>query len=76
MKRLITGLVLLLACCLSCSARQADDHLSRRWLLLHINMLVDERLEESLKILERAAAVGYNGVVVGRPLFQQRPAAA
>ncbi len=64
MKRLITGLVLLLACCLSCSARQADDHLSRRWLLLHINMLVDERLEESLKILERAAAVGYNGVVV------------
>lgn len=55
----------LLAIVLACAGggAQTEDHLARRWLYLHINMLPDRNVAEGLQILDRAAAVGYNGVV-------------
>jgi hypothetical protein len=48
--------------CVACSAQ--EDHLARRWVYLSTNLLVEKNVADDLAILKRAAAVGYNGVLL------------
>ena len=55
--RLCAPLLLLLTA--SCAAQQ-EDHLARRWLLLHTNPLVGDNVEQALSILDRAPGDFYD----------------
>ncbi|MDA1190932.1 MAG: hypothetical protein O3A46_04520, partial [Candidatus Poribacteria bacterium] len=43
---------------------QSPDDIPRRWIYASHNLLVDENVEDLIGILERGAAVGYNGVLL------------
>jgi hypothetical protein len=62
--RLLIVAAVLLAMYAPVGCSEEGEHLGKRWLLLHINMLVDKKVEDGIGVLERAAAVGYNGVVL------------
>jgi hypothetical protein len=42
----------------------ADEPLERRWLYLQTNLQVDENARKASELMRRAAAAGYNGVVL------------
>ncbi|HAU36128.1 MAG TPA: hypothetical protein DCX07_00230 [Phycisphaerales bacterium] len=42
-----------------------------RWMYLATNLLVDKNVEQAVRLLERAAAAGYNGVVLADSKFMR-----
>jgi hypothetical protein len=56
------------------SAAMADTPetpLAHRWVYLGTNLLVDKNVEDNIKLLERAAKAGYNGVVLTDSKFMR-----
>ena len=46
------------------AATAAEPTLERRWVYLQLNLQVGENVEQAREIMQRAKAVGYNGVVL------------
>ena len=45
--------------------------MQERWVYLATNLLVDKNVEDALKLLERAAKAGYNGVALADSKFMR-----
>ena len=45
--------------------------LQERWVYLATNLLVDKNVDDTLKLLERVAKAGYNGVVLTDSKFRR-----
>jgi hypothetical protein len=51
--------------------KTSPAELAHRWVYLQTNLLVDENVERNLKLFERAAKAGYNGVVLADSKFMR-----
>ena len=54
--------------CLAVGAPRPSE-LAHRWVWVQTNLLVDENVERNLKLFERAAKAGYNGIVLADSKF-------
>ncbi len=50
---------------------KVDAELKHRWIYIQTNLLVDENIDKLLKLIERASASGYNGVVIADSKFMR-----
>lgn len=63
-KPLFFPIILCLLALAAYPAKSTAASLEHRWVYLSTNLLVDKNVEDNLKLLERAAKAGYNGVVL------------
>ncbi len=56
--------VAVLALPTDCGFAQAQPKWQKRWVRIALNLLVDRNVEQTRQIIRRAAAAGYNGVVL------------
>lgn len=53
------------------TAEAKAAELAHRWIYVQTNLLVDENVERNLKLFERAAKAGYNGVMLADSKFMR-----
>ena len=55
----------------ACAVTSLASSLEHRWVYLATNLLVDKNVDEAVKLLDRAAKAGYNGVVLTDSKFMR-----
>lgn len=67
----VLGAVALAAVSRSAAQEPGGTPLPYRWVYVQTNLLVDANVERNLKLFERAAAAGYNGIVLTDSKFMR-----